>query len=87
MNGTNEPENGFYVFDKSNHITTSFVGCPVISYEISPLSDHVEMEKTNCTTNPCRDIKIKNANIISSPDKYLFKVVLTAQGGATLTVD
>jgi hypothetical protein len=31
-----KPEDGFYVFDPSNLITTSFAGCPITDYEISP---------------------------------------------------
>jgi hypothetical protein len=31
-----KPEHGFYVFDPSNLITTSFAGCPITDYEISP---------------------------------------------------
>jgi len=38
-----KPEDSYYVFDPMNLITTSFVGCPIISFEISPSSNDVKI--------------------------------------------
>ena len=72
VNATLGLENNFYLFDLLNQFTTSFVGCPIISYEIIPFSDEVEIDENDCTTNPCRDIKIIKPNIVTSPLKYNF---------------
>ena len=80
---------GFYVFDELDKITASHnnIGCSVSSFEISPASLDVEMPKANCTTNPCRDIIIKKYDVISSPDRYEFKVLITALDGTKTIVD
>ena len=83
VDGTIDSAQGFYVFDKTSKITTTITDCPIKSYEISPLSFDVEMVTTGCTTDPCRDIKIVNHNVITTPTRYDFKVLITVHGGAT----
>jgi hypothetical protein len=87
VDGTIDSAQGFYVFDKTSLITTSFSDCFIESYAISPSSTDVQIVTESCSTNPCRDIKIVNHNVITTPAKYDFKVLITAHGGATMTVD
>ena len=85
--GSPEAKKG-YVFDSKNLIKTSLVGCPVISFEISPLSAQFQMMSSdNCTSTPCKDIKNLVPDIISYPDSFDFKIKITVEGGATTIVD
>jgi hypothetical protein len=59
VGATSNQTNAVYVFDPKNLVTTRFVGCPIISINISLSSDVAEMVQNNCSTSPCKDIQIK----------------------------
>jgi hypothetical protein len=85
--GTLDSETGVYTFDKGSSIITSFLGCPITSFEIESGSKVAKMVQKNCSTNPCRDIIITGTETVTTPETLDFTVKLTAKGGSTLLVD